>query len=153
MSGEAKLNEFTEAIESWIQSKDIHSTKQREEPPNALNFTKDTLKTLTKDECAFYAYELYAYAEYIETVRTKENATLDWADSSLWYIISNSMNQYGDKYTKWQEKYYSAIKENPLASDILKIKNHAEARVGLLKGKAERVQKMAEILNNLSRRR
>ena len=32
------------------------------------------------------------------------------------------MSQYGDKYTKWQEKYYSAIKENPLASEIFKIK-------------------------------
>ena len=50
-------------------------------------------------------------------------------------------------------KYYGAIKENPLASEILKVKNHAEARVSLLDGKAARVQKMADILNSLSRRR
>ena len=63
------------------------------------------------------------------------------------------MNQYGGQYTKWQEKYYSAIKENPLASEILKVKNHAESRVKLLNGKADRIQNMAQILNSLSKRR
>ena len=51
------------------------------------------------------------------------------------------MQNYGTQYTKWQEKYYSAIKENPLASEILKVKNHAEARVKMLDGKANRIQK------------
>ena len=68
-------------------------------------------------------------------------------------IISSSMNQYGDKYTKWQEKFFSAVKENPLATDILKIKNHAEARIKIINGKADRVQSMADILINLSKRR
>ena len=74
-------------------------------------------------------------------------------ESSIWYIIADRMSQYGDKYTKWQEKYYSAVKENPLASEVFKIKNHAEARVKTLDGTVDRVQRMAEILNNLSKRR
>ena len=153
MTGEEKLNEFVRAIEAWAESKYVHTTKAREEPIQALSFTKDRIQTLTSDECACYAYELYAYAEYIETLRTKENAILEWADSSIWYIISTVMQNYGTQYTKWQEKYYSAIKENPLAAEILKVKNHAEARVKVLSGKAERLQNMANILTNLSRRR
>jgi hypothetical protein len=114
---------------------------------------KDDLQMLTGEERLCYAYELHAYSEYIETVRAKENAILEWAESSIWYIISTVMQNYGTQYTKWQEKYYSAIKENPLAFDILKVKNHAEARVKFLNGKADRTQKMADILTNLSRRR
>jgi hypothetical protein len=153
MTGEERLNEFIEAIDSWIESKYVHISKPRKEAPRALNFQKDTLRMLTTEECAFYAYELYAYAEYIETLRAKENAVLEWADSSIWYIISTVMNQYGTQYTKWQEKYYSAVRENPLASQILKVKNHADARVKILNGKADRIQSMAQILNNLSKRR
>ena len=153
MTGEERLNEFIEAIDSWIESKYVHISKPRKEAPQALNFQKDTLRTLTTEECAFYAYELYAYAEYIETLRAKENAVLEWADSSIWYIISTVMNQYGTQHTKWQEKYYSAVRENPLASQILKVKNHADARVKILNGKADRIQSMAQILNNLSKRR
>ena len=153
MTGEEKLAEFVEAIDSWVQSKYVYTSKPREEAPKALNFKKDALRTLTNEECAFYAYELYAYAEYIEMLRTKENAILEWAESSIWYIISTVMQNYGTQYTKWQEKYYSAVKENPLASQILKVKNHAEARVKILNGKADRIQSMAQILNNLSKRR
>jgi len=63
------------------------------------------------------------------------------------------MNQYGGQYSKWQEKYFSAVRENPLAAEILKIKNHAEARVRTLEGKNNRVIKMAEILTNMARRK
>ncbi len=153
MSGEEKLNEFIEAIDSWVTSKYVHNVSPEKDCPAALDFKRNDLRTLTSEECAFHAYELYAYAEYVETLRTKENAVLEWADSSIWYIISTAMQNYGTQYTKWQEKYYSAIKENPLASQILKVKNHAEARVKILTGKADRIQSMASILTNLSRRR
>ncbi len=153
MTGEEKLNEFLEAIEAWVSSKHFASVKEPKGVASILNMKKDDLQMLTGAECLCYAYELHAYSEYIETVRAKENAILEWAESSIWYIISTAMQNYGTQYTKWQEKYYSAIKENPLASDILKVKNHAEARVKFLHGKADRIQKMADILTNLSRRR
>ena len=153
MSGEQKLNEFMEAVEAWKSSKNIAPIKENEEIEIILNLKTQDIKSLSGEDRASYAYELYAYAEYIETQKVKENIILDWAESSIWYIICQTINQYGDKYTKWQEKYYSAVRENPLASEILKIKNHAEARVKTLDGKADRIQSMAQILNSLSRRR
>ena len=153
MSGEEKLNEFMEAVEAWKSSKNIAPIKENEEIEIILNLKTQDIKSLSGEDRASYAYELYAYAEYIETQKVKENIILDWAESSIWYIICQTINQYGDKYTKWQEKYYSAVRENPLASEILKIKNHAEARVKTLDGKADRIQSMAQILNSLSRRR
>ena len=153
MSGEQKLNEFMEAVEAWKSSKNIAPIKENEEIEIILNLKTQDIKSLSGEDRASYAYELYAYAEYIETQKVKEGIVLDWAESSIWYIISKTINQYGDKYTKWQEKYYSAVRENPLASEILKIKNHAEARVKTLDGKADRMQSMAQILNSLSRRR
>jgi len=163
MTGEEKLNEFLQAVDDWIACKNIIPAQGPAKKPNSeeykgnvsriLGFTADTLKALTAEECLAYAYELHAYGEYLESVRAKENIVLEWADSSIWYIISTVMNQYGGQYTKWQEKYYSAIKENPLASEILKVKNHAESRVKLLNGKADRIQNMAQILNSLSKRR
>lgn len=153
MSGEQKLNEFLEAVESWISSKTLAKAEPPENINKILNFNFDDLKRLTSQECLCYSYELYTYAEYVETVKSKENVILDWADSSIWYIISTVMNNYGSKYTKWHEKYYAAIKENPLATEILKIKNHAEARVKMLTGKSQTAHKMAETLNNLGRRK
>ena len=153
MSGEERLNEFINAVEDWKSSKSIATVKENEEIEKILNLKTEDIKSLSSEVQASYAYELYAYSEYIETQKAKESIILEWADSSIWYIISTVMNNYGSQYTKWQEKYYSAIRENPLASEILKVKNHAEARVKILSGKADRVQSMANILTNLSRRR
>ena len=153
MSGETRLNEFVEAVETWKSSKQLPPITENENINKLVDLKSLDIKQLTAEEKASGAYELYVYAEYLEQVRTKEKIILDWAESSIWYIIADRMSQYGDKYTKWQEKYYSAIKENPLASEIFKIKNHAEARVKTLDGTADRIQRMAEILNNLSKSR
>ena len=153
MTGEEKLNEFLEAIETWKLSKQLPPVGENDNINRLINLRSEDIRKLRTEECAFHAYELYAYAEYLEAVSTKEKIVLDWAENSIWYIVSDRISQYGDKYTKWQEKYYSAVKENPLASEILKIKNHAEARTKTLEGTANRIQRMAEILNNLSKRR
>ena len=162
MTGEEKLQEFEQAIDDWISCNNIKSPRgprknlkgeDASNIPKILNMTSETLKSLTGEECLVYAYELHSYGEYLESVRAKQKTVLEWADSSIWYIISTVMHNYGGQYAKWQEKYFGAIRENPLASEILKIKNHAEARVEMLDGKAARVQNMADILNSLSRRR
>lgn len=153
MNGEKRLNEFLQAIEDWKSSKYLVEVEPPEDAEKALNADFEAIKSWSAETCNMYAFKLYAYAEYIETERVKEKNTLEWAESSIWFIIGSTMNQYGGQYSKWQEKYYSAIKENPLASEILKIKNHAEARVRTLEGKNSRVIKMAEILVNMARRK
>ncbi len=153
LNGQQKLEEFLQAVEDWKSSKYLAEVEAPEEASIALNAGSDTIKSWTAETCNMYAFKLYAYAEYVETERVKEKNTLEWAESSIWFIIGSTMNQYGGQYSKWQEKYFSAVKENPLAAEILKIKNHAEARVRTLEGKNSRVIKMAEILTNMARRK
>lgn len=153
MNGQQKLEEFLQAVEDWKSSKYLVEVEPPEDAEKALNADFEVIKSWSAETCNMYAFKLYAYAEYIETAKAKEKNILEWAESSVWFIIGSTMNQYGGQYSKWQEKYYSAIKENPLASEILKIKNHAEARVRTLEGKNNRIIKMAEILTNMARRK
>jgi len=151
MTGEEKLNEFLNAIDEWISSKGVLEIKKNEDVEKILNLKSEDINALSSKECLTYAYELYAYSDYIESVKAKEKIILEWANSSIWYIISRSLDNYGTSYTKWQQKYYSAISENPLASSILKLKNHAEARVSSIDGKSSKIQKMADTLTNLAK--
>lgn len=153
MTAEEKLVKFYQAIEDWKSSKYLAKVESPPEAEEILNASSGEIKNWNSEECNIGAYKLYAYAEYIETERVKEETTLEWADSSIWFVISTSIDNYGSQYAKWQQKYYSAIKENPLASELLIIKNHAEARVKILDGKHNRIMKMADTLNNLARRK
>ena len=153
MSGEQKLDEFLQAIDNWIDCKGLPKIEQKEDIEAILNMRSNEISHLSAKECLAYAYELYAYSDYLESIKAKEKIVLDWADSSIWYIRSKLLDSYGNGYTKWEQKYYSAVKENPLASDILKIKKHAEARLSTVEGKSNKVLRMADTLSNLSKTR
>lgn len=153
MSGEQKLSEFLGLIDVWIESKGLPKFEWNDEAEKILNMKHDDLKSLSSQECLEYAFELCSFSEYLLNEKHRDETILDWADSSLWYIISKEMNQYGDQYVKWQQKYYSAIRENPLAREILRIHQHAGARIKAIGTKCETIQKMAQLLNDLSRRK
>lgn len=153
MSGEKKLEEFLQTIDEWVACKGLPKVEQKEDIEAILNMRSQEISQLSAKECLAFAYELYAYSDYLESVKSKEKIALDWADSSIWYIISKSLDNYGTTYTKWEQKYYSAVKENPLAYEILRIKKHAEARLSTVDGKASKVLRMADTLSNLSKTR
>jgi hypothetical protein len=68
-------------------------------------------------------------------------------------VIADKIDQYGDKYTKWQEKYFKAVKENPLATQIVKVKTYSSARIKVLQNKISTIKKMSEILSRLAKRK
>ena len=153
MTGEEKLELFLRAIDEWVSCKSLPKVEHSEDIESILNMRSQDISHLSARECLSFAYELYAYSDYLESVKAKEKITLDWADSSIWYIISKSLDDYGNGYTKWEQKYYCAVKENPLASEILGIKKHAEARLAMVEGKSNKVLRMADTLSNLSKTR
>ena len=101
MSGEEKLNKFLEAMDSWLACKSLPSVDDNPQVKMILNMKSEEIQGLSREECACYAYELYAYSEYIEGVKVKEKIILDWAEASIWYIISTVIQNYGDKFAKW----------------------------------------------------
>ena len=147
------LSEFLGNVERWTKSKSLPEVESNPNVVFILNLDQEQLRRLGGTSCLEHAYELYSYAEYLETLKVKEKNILEWSESSIWFIISKEMDNYGDNFTKWQVKYYAAVAENPLASEILKVKNHASARVETLEGKSKRVTKMADTLTNLARRK
>lgn len=153
MSGEERYNVFIANLESWISASGIAKIECNPEVEKTLNMRQSDLRQLSHNECLELSYELYAYSEYLDSILAQQQTVLNWADDSIWYIISDKVDQYGTKYTKWQEKYFRAVKENPLASEIIKVKNTASARVKVLENKINTVKRLSDILFSLSKRK
>lgn len=147
------LTSFLNNVENWTKAQSLPVVEPNANLEFILNLDGEQLRGMSSTILLEHSYELYAYAEYLETIKSKEKNILEWSDSSIWFIIGKGMSNYGDSFTKWQVKYYAAISENPLASEILKVKNHASARVESLEGKSKRITKMADTLTNLARRK
>ena len=153
MNGEERYNLFLSNIDTWIGTEGVAKFEIRPEVEEAINMDTSDIRSLSPQKCLEMSYELYCYAEYLDSILAKQETALEWAEDSIMYIISDKLDQYGDKYTKWQEKYFRAVKENPLACEIIKVKNTASARVRILENKIQTIKKLSEVLTNLSKRK
>lgn len=145
------IQDFLDKLDAWINLKDIQEVKKNGDAEKYLNLTYVQLRSLRQDEALAACYILYGYAHYVQRTLNKEKAVLDFAESSLYYIVADKINNYGDGYTKWEQKYYSAVKENPLARELMKLKTHCLSRVNLLSKTVDIIEKQSSVLEKLAR--
>ena len=56
MIGEEKLNEFLQAVASWLASKNLPLVDENPKIKTILNMGSEELEGLSRDSCACYAY-------------------------------------------------------------------------------------------------
>lgn len=147
------IDSFMERIDNWIKSVNIIEPAFDDvEIYKILNMSHDEMKSCNQNELARFSYQIYGYVDYLQRVYNKEKSIMEFAEESIWSIISVYYDNYGSDYKKWQVKYYAAVRENPLASKLSKLKNNCKTRVTNLEHRIEHVKKRADILLELSRR-
>lgn len=149
----AKATEFLQKIDDWIEDRNTELVKQNDQVDRIINLPLGEINNMKDQVASASSFILFAHAEYLQTLYNKEKSIVDFCDSSIWFIVADKVNNYGGQYAKWQEKYFSAVKENPLASELNRLKLAAEARINRLSGKSDIVKKMATILQDIGRKR
>jgi hypothetical protein len=147
------IDALLKKIDDWIKGVNIIEPAFDDiEIYQILNMSHEQMKNCANNELARYAYQIYGYVDYLQRVYNKEKSVMEFAEESIWSIISVSYDNYGSDYKKWQVKYYAAVRENPLATKLSKLKNNCKTRVTNLEHRIEHVKKRADILLELSRR-
>jgi len=152
LTNEERVQQFLDRVDDFIKDAGVDLVEANPQVKEIMNMQYDDLKSLSNDECSRFAFLLYSYAEHINHLLNKQNTIKEWAEDSIWYIISKDIGNYGSQYSKWQEKYYGAVRENPLASEIQKVLTHAKARVNLLQNTANNISRLGDILLQQSKR-
>lgn len=148
------IESFFNKIDAWIHDNKLDlQNKSFNNIEAILSLEPDQLKELTPEELMNNAYSLYGYAEYVQSIYNKEKTIIDFADESIWFIISPVINNYGDQYTKWQTKYTMAVKESMLATKLNQLKNNAQARLNMIEKRSDHIKKMADIMIDIAKRR
>ena len=155
MSQDNELVEtFLSKIDNWINSNDLNIKRDNhEECEDILNMSTEDLESEDSESLMCKAYVLYGYADHIASCLNREKVISDYAEQSISYIISPIVNNYGDQFTKWEVKYNSAIRENPLAKSLNQLRGHCAARLTMLQNKSDHIKRMADMIFEISRRR
>lgn len=150
---DTSVDDFFLRLDSWVKStKIVDPAFDDLDMESIINMSMDDLSSKSNADLIKCAYLIYGYVDHLQIIYNKEKCVLEFAEESIWHIISMSYDNYGTDYKKWQVKYNSAIIENPLASKLNILKNNARARLTSLEHRIENVKKKADILLELSRR-
>jgi hypothetical protein len=153
LNAKERLNKFVSATEQYINSQHIGLTKINPEVVTILNYESTHLDSLTSEKCLSSAYVLFSYADYLQSLYNSNLVKMHWAIDAINRVICPALKQYGDKYTKHEQKYYEAINDNEFARSLNNIKMHATARVDMLTEKMRDVRRMGDVLIELSKRK
>lgn len=148
------VEEFLNKIDDWKELNHIvESSPLEEDVREYMNIPFSKIKTMGYTETLHAAYVLHSYANHLANVLGREQAVLEWADHSIYHIVASKVENYKspDGYTKWEQKYYSAVKENPLANELFKLKMHCLTRVKSVEKTISSVEKMAQTLEQIAR--
>lgn len=152
MDSDERIAKFYSDIDEWIKNNKIgygSTFESEEEVQKILNFKREEISSLTNEECMVYSYVLQQYANHLSLILGREKAAKQWASDGIWYIVSDKMSH--DRYAKWEEKYYGAIKQSELAKNLMKLKSTCESRVNILTDTLSNVKSMSETLMQLGR--
>ena len=153
LNNEQKAVEFLQKIDDWIEDRGADLVHKNDEVERILNMNSNTINSLTPTEALSYSFILFAHAEYLQSLYNKERSVVDFCSDSIWFIVADKMDNYGGQYAKWEMRYYSAIKEFPMASELNRVRLTAEAGGNRLKDKSEIVKRMGTVFQDLGKRR
>ena len=153
LTNEQKVTEFLSKVDDWIEDRNADLAKENEEVKPIMALSSDEVRSLSQEKALSYSFVLFAHAEYLQGVYNKEKTVVDFCDDSIWFMVGDKLQNYGGQYSKWQEKYYSAVKENPMATELNRLKIMSQARLNRLSGKVDNTKKMATLLQDLGKRR
>ena len=155
MSGENplsidRLEEFVGRLDAYMS--DVVHVEPNSEVEKILSLTGFELKSLTSEECCEKAYAIYNYCNFLQKKHNKEVAKAKWCEEFINYAVSKVSNQF-DKYTKWEVKVNSVIREDDFVQKVWRVKRVIDGNVASSLDIIRDIRKQADTLLESSRRK
>ena len=145
-----RLEEFVGKLDAYMS--DIVHVEPNSEVEKILSLTAYELKSLTSEECCEKAYAIYHYCNLLQKKHNKEVAKSKWCEEFINYAVSKVSNQF-DKYTKWEVKVNSVIREDDFVQKVWRVKRVIDGNVTSSSDIIRDIRKQADTLLELSRRK
>ena len=144
-----RLNKFEGELDDF--NKAIGLVKVNLDPviETALNLSIDNLNSMSVEDIAIYAYKLQSYALYIQKQYNRVKNLHRWANHNLTIITAKEGNQYGNTYTKYEEKKAFVAAGNSYGIQLNKIILDAGARMEELDSISNKISSVSKALSDI----
>jgi hypothetical protein len=129
-------------------SLNIHKNNAIEE---ILNLTTEQLKQLNAEECGINSFLLMQYSTFLQKEINRHAAKQRWANSSIDILLGKYGQQYGDKWTKVDERKILLIADNSYAKALNEMIRFSSVVMEDLSYLAKKIETMAIHLSELQK--
>ena len=147
-----KLEQFIEDLESYTNAEGVIDIEHNPEVKGIINLSSFELKSLTAEECCEKAFVVQGYCNYLQKIYNKHLARFKWCEELINHTVASRANNF-DKYTKWEVKVNSVIREDDFIQKVWRVKRIAEGSGRTIYEVNALIRRQADTLLELSRRR
>ena len=147
-----KLDDFIQNLEDYISGEGVVNAVPNPEVEKIISLTGFELNSLTPEECCQKAFAVQGYCSFLQKVYNRHVAKLKWCEELINHAVAGRSDNF-DKYTKWEVKVHSVIREDDFVQKVWRVKRIAEGKVTLLSESIRDIRRQADTLLELSRKR
>lgn len=152
LATESRLKIFEKELDNLIESIGISFVKDSVST-DALELTYEALLKIDPRECLILNYKLHQYGLYIQSLYNRAENIKNWANHNINIVAGKEGSNYGDKWTKWEEKKAMVISGNSFAKALNDIYLKSSSKSTELSGISMKIEKIAYALHELSKKK
>lgn len=143
-----KMDELDRILDEYEVKHGIKDFKCEDIDPY-LSLTRNELSKMSASDCGEVAFLIERTSLYIQKLINKETARINWAETSMEFLIADKLNNYGGQYATYQEKKNAAIKDNSVCCKYMNVKVNAQKVVDRMAYLPQRLNSLAKTLESL----
>ena len=125
------------------------SIEQSPDASNALNLKKEQLSKMSPDECGELAYALAQQSAYLQKEINKYSQRIHWANTNIDSMICSQVDNYGSRYTTYDNRRMLAINDNEYTMKLYEISVQSQRVVDRLAYLPSKISYMSKTLLEL----
>ena len=147
---EQKWKELEQKLDNYQNTLSLNLHKS-DEVSNILNLSLQQLQQLTAEDCGIYGYLLVQYSTFLQKEINRHHAKNKWASHNLDAMTGKYGKEYGNQWTKLDERKLMLISDNSYAKALFDLIKHSSVICEDLTYIAKKVEIMATQLSELQK--
>lgn len=145
-----KLEQELKTAEEYLDKLKISSFKLDPSIEDIINLSNEEIQSLDSQICFNYAFQLNRYAAFIQKEENKWNSVLYWAEHNLRIVFGKYARDYGDKWTKYDERKDIVLVDNKWAVNLNRIILETQLKAKSLYMLSNKINAMSKLLEGLA---
>lgn len=146
---ESQLETFEDLMNDFNTELGLGNLVYDPNTDQALSFNFDQLNSMDAETALMYSTLLEQYSMFIQQKYNRAKNIKNWAKHNLSIVVAKEGKNYGDKYTKYEEKIAMVVSGDSYALDLNNLMMVSQSKQDELEMISDKISNISARLNNI----